>query len=88
MNLINQEFRRNGIEPETFFKDQFISSEMKLLKPSREIYDEAVRRIGLPAGEILFIDDNEANVLAARDAGLQARVYVPGTQLSTLLADC
>lgn len=88
MALINEEFRCNGIEPETFFKDQFISSEMKLLKPSRAIYDESVRRIGLPAGEILFIDDNEANVQAARDAGLQARLYVPGTKLSTLLADC
>ena len=88
MALINEEFRRNGIDPESFFTDQFISSEMKLLKPSREIYDEAVRRIGLPAGEILFIDDNETNVQAAREAGLQARLYVPGSKLSTLLADC
>ena len=61
---------------------------MKLLKPSREIYQEAVARIGLPAGEILFIDDNQTNVQAAREAGLQARLYIPGTKLSVLLADC
>ena len=88
MGLINAEFRRNGIDPATTFKDQFISSEMRLLKPSREIYDAAVRRIGLPAGEILFIDDNHTNVAAAREAGLQVRLYVPGTLLSDLLADC
>lgn len=88
MRLINEEFRRNGIEPEAAFRGQFISSEMRLLKPSREIYDAAVRGIGLPAGEILFIDDNLTNVQAAREAGLQARQYLPGTRLSLLLADC
>jgi putative hydrolase of the HAD superfamily len=46
-----------------------------------------VRRIGLPAGEILFIDDNEANVEGARAVGLQARLYVPGTDMGDLLAD-
>lgn len=88
MAHIGQMFRDNGIEPETTFRDQFISCEMKLLKPSREIYQKAVARIGLPAGEILFIDDNQTNVQAAREAGLQARLYIPGTKLSVLLADC
>ena len=88
MRLILQMFRDYGIDPETTFRDQFISCEMCLLKPSRSIYEESVRRIGLPAGDILFIDDNETNVMAAREAGLQARLYVPGTHLSTLLADC
>ena len=86
MPIILDMFRENGIEPE-MFKGQFISSEMRLLKPSREIYEATVAGIGLPPGEILFIDDNEANVLAAREAGLQARLYMPGTRLSTLLAD-
>lgn len=88
MSRILEMFRENGLAPETTFRDQFISSEMKLLKPSREIYEESVRRTGLPAGEILFIDDNETNVLAAREAGLQARLFVPGEKLSQLLADC
>lgn len=88
MSRILEMFRENGLAPETTFRDQFISSEMKLLKPSREIYEESVRRTGLPAGEVLFIDDNETNVLAAREAGLQARLFVPGEKLSQLLADC
>ena len=88
MSRILEMFRENGLAPETTFRDQFISSEMKLLKPSREIYEESVRRTGLPAREVLFIDDNETNVLAAREAGMQARLFVPGEKLSQLLADC
>lgn len=88
MKRILEMFRENGLEPETTFRDQFISSDMKLQKPSREIYEESVRRTGLPAGEILFIDDNETNVAAAREAGMQARLFAPGMKLSQLLADC
>ncbi len=87
MGHILRMFRDYGIDPDTTFREQFISCEMKLLKPSARIYQEAVARVGLPAKDILFIDDNEANVLAARKVGLLARVYVPGTQLSALLSD-
>ena len=81
-------FRENGIEPETTFRDAFLSYQMRLMKPSRAIYDEAARRIGLPPEEILFIDDSLTNVRAAQEAGWQARLYVPGEKLSALLKDC
>lgn len=80
-------FRENGIEPKTAFKGEFISWEMQLMKPSQACYREVIRRIGLPAREILFVDDNATNVEAAREAGLQARYYIPGSDLSLLLAD-
>jgi len=88
MGIINGMFRDNGIEPSTTFKSQFLSYEMRLLKPSQAIYLATIKGIGLPAEEILFIDDNETNVLAAREAGMQARLYIPGTPLSALLSDC
>ena len=78
-------FRESGIDGA--FSGQFISWEMQLMKPSAACFEEVIRRVGLPAGEILFIDDNEANVVAARAVGLQARYYVPGSDLSLLLAD-
>jgi putative hydrolase of the HAD superfamily len=67
------------------YEDMFISSEMKMLKPSPEFFLEAVRRIGLPPGEILFIDDSLANVNAARALGIDARWLEPGMPLSQLL---
>ncbi|MBP5675849.1 MAG: HAD-IA family hydrolase, partial [Bacteroidales bacterium] len=63
----------------------FISSEMKMMKPSREFYLEAVRRIGLPPEEIVFIDDSLVNVQAARAVGIDARWLEPGMPLSQLL---
>lgn len=87
MGHILRMFRDYGIDPDTTFREQFISCEMKLLKPSAQIYLEAVARVGLPAKDILFIDDNDANVEAARKVGLQARVYVAGSKLSVLLSD-
>ena len=78
-------FRECGIDEA--FSGQFISWEMQLMKPSAACFEEVIRRVGLPAGEILFVDDNEANVLAARAVGLQARYYIPGSDLSLLLAD-
>ena len=67
------------------YQDMFISSEMKMLKPSPEFYREAVRRIGLPPEEILFIDDSLKNVEAARALGIDARWLEPGMPLSQLL---
>jgi FMN phosphatase YigB (HAD superfamily) len=31
--------------------------------------------LGVPAGEILFVDDREENILAAREAGMVAVQY-------------
>lgn len=79
------EFEREGEEVGLIFresfKDLFYSFRMKLLKPSKEIYQEVVRRIGLPAEELLFIDDSAANVEAATSVGMKAVLYEPGTSL-------
>ena len=87
MSHIREVFRAHGLGPDTF-KGEFISSDMKLMKPTEAFYKEVIRRIGLPAGELLFVDDNTANVEGARAVGMEARVFVPGTDLGALLADC
>ncbi|MBP3202656.1 MAG: HAD family phosphatase [Bacteroidales bacterium] len=67
------------------FAAEFISSDMKLMKPSRAFYEEVLRCIGLPAGEIVFIDDNLANVEGAKAVGIDARLFVPGTDIRAVL---
>jgi putative hydrolase of the HAD superfamily len=42
----------------------------------REIYDLLRERIGLPAGEICFFDDVEANCQGAREAGWKTVRFV------------
>ena len=41
-------------------------------KPEREIYEITLDRLGLTAGECLFVDDVEVNATAAREIGMSA----------------
>ncbi len=62
-----------------FFDYFMMSSEVRLTKPSRDIFnlliDEAVKQFGIDAGQILFIDDSEKNVIAAGQCGLNTIHY-------------
>ena len=80
-------FEEAGAPLDKFFKQCFLSYEMKVLKPSEEFYKSVVRQIGLPAEQMVFIDDSMKNVEGAIDAGLPAVYYEPGTDLSALLAE-
>ena len=46
-----------------------VSGDEKLAKPDARIFDLAARRFGLEPGAMLFIDDNPANIAAARELG-------------------
>jgi glucose-1-phosphatase len=54
------------------FTDLFVSCEMGLCKPDPDSFGYVIRMIGKPANQILFFDDTEANVLAARTSGLRS----------------
>ena len=75
----------NGLDWKRVFRKEFISSRMKMLKPSREIFDAAAAEIGLPPQEILFIDDSQRNVDGALAAGWRAALYVQGTDLGACI---
>ena len=45
------------------------------VKPSPAAYQWCIDRLSLPADQILFIDDNQRNVDAAAELGLQSRLY-------------
>lgn len=54
------------------FDTLVISAEEGLRKPQPEIYERALRRLGVAPGEAVFVDDMPENVAAARQAGLAA----------------
>ncbi len=58
------------------FADIVVSGTEKITKPDPAIYALAVRRFGHAPGEMLFIDDNEANVIAARQCGWLAHHFI------------
>ena len=52
------------------------SHALKLRKPQPAIYQAAIDGLGVPPGQILFIDDKMENTEAAVLAGMQAIVYL------------
>ncbi|MES2443178.1 MAG: HAD family phosphatase [Pseudomonadota bacterium] len=57
------------------FRDIVVSGDEKIFKPDPAIYALALKRFGLAPGEAVFVDDNAANVDAARDAGIHAVLF-------------
>jgi len=61
---------------EAITDDIVYSHEVGLRKPDPAIYELAASRLGVRPEEIIFVDDIEANVEAARTAGWHALVHV------------
>ena len=80
-------YEENGLDWRRVFRKEFISCRMKLMKPSREIFDAAAAEIGFPPEEILFVDDSQKNVDGAIAAGWQSVLYVQGTDLGACIAN-
>jgi len=53
------------------FRELILSYQVGCSKPDARIYQEVLARSGLPPENILFIDDLEPNVKAARSLGIQ-----------------
>ena len=50
----------------------FLSFEMRLLKPAKEVFEHVIHITGYFAKDILFLDDNQENVAVARDLGFHS----------------
>jgi putative hydrolase of the HAD superfamily len=67
---------------EDIFERVFYSYEVRLAKPSPEIYQHVLTQAGLVAGETMFLDDNAANIQSAATLGIRAvHVQAPQTIL-------
>ena len=65
---------RSLVPVDELFAEIIDSSEVGVRKPDPAIYQLAIERLGCPAERIVFLDDLEANVVAARNCGLQGIV--------------
>src|SRR5438309_6086185 len=63
------------------FDDIIVSGEVGLMKPEREIFEWTLRRIRRRADECLFIDDHQANVVAATSLGIRTIHFQSPSQL-------
>ena len=65
----------NRSEWHEMFDVVVISGEVGMRKPERQIFELTLDRIGLPAGECVFVDDIAHNIAAASQAGLVGIVH-------------
>jgi len=57
------------------FDAVFFSNEEGLKKPDARAFEVALERMGLPAGEVLFVDDHPDNIAAAEALGLMTHRF-------------
>jgi 2-haloacid dehalogenase len=57
------------------FSNIYVSGELKLIKPDPRIFDHVERDLGTTPEKLLFIDDNPANIAAAKARGWQAHHF-------------
>ncbi len=68
------------------FADAIISGDHGVVKPDPALFDIALARMGRPnPGQVLFIDDSQPNIDAARSLGLRAHRFVEGMDLAGLV---
>lgn len=63
------------------------SGELLVAKPDPAIYAAAQTRLGAAAQDLLFLDDREVNVAAARAAGWRAELWTSPEQMRQVLVD-
>jgi putative hydrolase of the HAD superfamily len=69
-----------------YFRGFILSHEVGAMKPDRRIFENALQRAGVGAGEALFVDDQIRNVEAARELGMDAFQFLNVDQFTHELA--
>ncbi len=69
------------------FRDIVVSGIEQLSKPGHAIYTLAAQRFGHAPGAMLFVDDSEPNVIAARECGWQAHHFKDAAGLEVELRE-
>jgi HAD superfamily hydrolase (TIGR01509 family) len=68
---------RNDLGIEGFLAGSIISGDVGVRKPDSKIYELLVERSGYKIEDLLFVDDREKNVMAARDFGIETILFKP-----------
>ncbi len=71
-----------GVDAYDVFEKIFLSFEMNLSKPGKEIFLKMVQEAGFKPEECLFVDDAIANVETAAELGFQTLFYDVNTNLA------
>jgi HAD superfamily hydrolase (TIGR01549 family) len=68
------------------FDSKYISSEIGLVKPNKEIFEYVIKDLDIPASEIVFFDDSQKNIDVAIEVGLDGILYTSVEQVQREMA--
>ncbi|MFM6913406.1 MAG: HAD-IA family hydrolase, partial [Aquirufa sp.] len=74
----------NGQNLFSLFHHVYYSFEMGLVKPDSAIYQQVLNEQGFSAEEVLFFDDNVANINSAKSMGIHSFLVDPSRSLSQI----
>jgi putative hydrolase of the HAD superfamily len=89
-HLYRARYMSETLEYDRLFDREFYSCNMGVAKPNPDFFRAILEDLRLPADNVLFLDDHEANVSSARQVGLHASVFdaASGTEaLSGMLGE-
>jgi putative hydrolase of the HAD superfamily len=69
------------------FNHYTFSHRLRIAKPDLAIYRHAAEGLGKEPGNILFVDDREENIIAARKAGMTAVQYLGHEAFTTAMRE-
>ncbi|MGE3801369.1 MAG: HAD family hydrolase [Candidatus Kapaibacterium sp.] len=72
-NPLHWEIMTSQFTLHELFDHHFLSFEIGMMKPDREIFEHVVEKIGIPPRQILYFDDNKLNVEGAKSVGMVSR---------------
>ena len=64
------------------------SHEEGIVKPERSIFELTCERLGVKPAEMVFLDNDESNVAAAREFGIQAILFRETKEAIAAIQDC
>ncbi len=64
-----REFSRNNLVPEDIFNKMYLSFEIHLVKPGKEIFEYVIKDSGIDPAETYMVDDASPNIETAKSLG-------------------
>jgi len=87
INILHYEYLKKNFPVFGVFDKAFLSFQLGLIKPDKEIYNLVIRDLGVSPQEIFYTDDRAELVEKAKSLGIRGYVFTNFTQLTFDLRD-
>jgi putative hydrolase of the HAD superfamily len=81
INAAESYFAKEGRVMKDYFDHMFLSFEMNLVKPDKEIFERMLKEGNMKGDQTLYIDDSPANISTSEEIGIVSVLYSPGADL-------